>query len=188
MNDGRIVKASRIQGHRLNLRDVTERDAAFILNLRTHEKTSRYISPTSLQLSEQIDWLRSYRCDTAQAYFIIERVDGTPIGTVRMYDARGPSFCWGSWILKPEEPFYHAIESAMMIYMYGLCLGFSSAHFEVDKRNISVCRFHENFGARCVGQSDGQWLYKITAEGIQAGLGRYKRYLPSGIAVTAAQS
>ena len=86
--------------------------------LRTHEKTSRYISPTSLQLSEQIDWLRSYRCDTAQAYFIIERVDGTPIGTVRMYDARGPSFCWGSWILKPEEPFYHAIESAMMIYMY----------------------------------------------------------------------
>ena len=115
MNDSRIVKASRIQGHRLTLRDVTERDAAFILNLRTHEKTSRYISPTSLQLSEQIDWLRSYRCVTAQAYFIIERVDGTPIGTVRMYDARGPSFCWGSWILKPEEPFYYAIESAMMI-------------------------------------------------------------------------
>ncbi len=115
---------------------------------------------------------------------MVERADGVQIGTIRMYDARGTSFCWGSWIFRPGEPFYHSIESAMMIYSYGFWCGFKSSHFEVDRRNMSVCRFHESFGARCVGEKDGQFVYSIESDQIQQGLERYRRFLPDGISVT----
>ncbi len=183
MGDPRIAKAARLVGHRLVLRNATEGDAAFVWRLRTNAQRNQYISSTSSRLSDQIDWLRRYQLDSFQAYFIVERADAMPIGTVRMYDARGTSFCWGSWIFREDEPFYHAVESALMVYTYGLLSGFDSAHFEVDKGNLSVCRFHENFGARCIGEQGQQLRYSIELNEIQSGLNRYRRFLPAGIAV-----
>jgi len=92
---------------------------------------------------------------SGQAYFIIEDRAGDPLGCVRIYDARGDSFCIGSWILRAGAPQRAAIESSLMVYALGIDhLGFRRAHFDVRKRNERVWTFHERCGARRVGETD----------------------------------
>lgn len=179
-----IRKAGRVQGKTLVFRDATTTDAAFILALRTDSSKSVHISATSSEISQQIAWLESYAGKTDQAYFIIENLAGEPLGTVRLYDPQGDSFCWGSWILKDGAPRTAAIESALMVYAYAIdYLGFSQSHFDVRKGNESVWRFHERFGATRMGETTQDYLYCIGQEQIAASFKRYRKYLPGTVAV-----
>lgn len=53
-------KPKTITGNKLVFRNATTTDAAFILELRTHEKKSAYISKTSSDLRQQEIWLEKY--------------------------------------------------------------------------------------------------------------------------------
>lgn len=177
-----IRKIAWIDGHRLRLRNAAIEDAAFIFALRHDPARSRHMSATSPQLDDQRQWLARYAAEDGQAYFVIEnRAGGAPLGTVRLYDAQGESFCWGSWMLVPAAPAFAAIESAAMVYRYALGLGFRAAHFQVQQANASVCRFHENFGATRVGTDNGEIRYRIKLDAIEQSLRRYRRFLPDGI-------
>lgn len=166
------------------LRDVTAADAAFILRLRTDERKSRYLSKTPAALNAQIRWLNEYAQVQDQAYFIIQDYAGEPVGTVRLYDPREDSFCWGSWILKDGAPQTAAIESALIVYAYAIDhLGFKRAHFDVRKGNESVWRFHERFGAKRVGETDQDYLYEIDSIAIDSARRRYHKFLPQSITI-----
>ena len=179
-----LRKAARVEGHRLALRDATEADAAFIHALRTDPVRARHLSAVPPGVEAQVAWLRDYARDDSQAYFIVtDAAAGEPLGTVRLYGARGDAFSWGSWLLKAGLPPRCAIESALMVYHYARALGFQSAYFEVRQENASVWRFHENFGARRTGQRDDHFLYTLAPEALTASLHRYRRYLPDGIRV-----
>ena len=179
-----IAKASRVQGNKLIFRNANTNDAAFILSLRTDISNSRYLSKILSELKRQITWLENYATQTGQAYFIIESLSSVPLGTVRFYDARGISFCWGSWILKDGAPRTAAIESALMVYAYGIdFLGFSTSYFNVRKGNKSVWRFHERFGATRVGQTKQDYLYEINNKKISLARQRYKKYLPQKLII-----
>ena len=180
----RLLKAARIAGHKLAFRDVAAKDAALILRLRTAPGNSRHLSATSNDVARQESWLEAYAKDRTQAYFVIEDAGGAPVGTVRLYDPRGESFCWGSWIIKEGSPGTYAIESALMVYQYARSLGFTRAHFDVRKDNVSVWRFHERFGAVRSGETEQGFAYVISAEAITASLEKYSRYLPQGIRIT----
>jgi len=118
-----------------------------------------------------------------QAYFIID-FQGAPVGTVRLYDARGYSFCWGSWILADGRPQHAAMESALMVYAYALDhLGFTAAHFDVRKGNERVWQFHERFGARRVAATELDYLYTLDQAAISESRRRYARFLPDGVTV-----
>lgn len=119
-----------------------------------------------------------------QAYFIIESQIGEPFGTVRLYDAQGASFCWGSWILKDGVPKVAAIESALMVYAYAIDhLGFSESHFDVRMGNEGVWRFHERFGATRVGETELDYLYRIQQSKIFEARQNYKKFLPDPLIV-----
>jgi RimJ/RimL family protein N-acetyltransferase len=179
-----IMKATKIQGRTLIFRDANEADAAFILALRTDEQKSRYLSTTNNDVNQQKLWLANYAGLSDQAYFIIENFGAQPLGTVRLYDARQTSFCWGSWILKGGAPSSAAIESALMVYSYAIdYLGFSAAHFEVRRDNESVWRFHERFGATRLAETSLDYIYEINGEMIQAACKKYRKYLPSPISL-----
>lgn len=120
MSAVQIRKARCIRGKTLVLRNAVVADAAFILSLRTNPQKTRHLSKVSDDLDAQVAWLISYEERDAEAYFIIEDVHGVPLGTVRIYDAQGYSFCWGSWILLENAPSSAAIESALMVYAYAL--------------------------------------------------------------------
>jgi RimJ/RimL family protein N-acetyltransferase len=161
----KILKAKRLVGKTLIFRNVETSDVNFILSLRTDSEKSKYLNKTSSDVSRQVAWLENYTNKDEEAYFIIENKNGLSLGTIRIYDARGDSFCWGSWILKDGVPISTAIESALMMYSYSFeHLGFKRAHLDMRKGNESVRRFHEFCGAWQVGETDIDYLYEIDFE------------------------
>jgi len=184
VNAPTIRRAALLRGKTLQFRDASVVDAEFILGLRTDAEKSRHLSTVSGRLEDQRDWLRRYADGSGQAYFVIEDAQGSPLGTVRLYDARGDSFCWGSWILVDAAPAPAAIESALMVYAYAIdTLGFRAAHFQVNRGNERVRAFHERFGAVCTAEDELEVHYTLSAEAIAASRKRYARYLPSSLAV-----
>jgi len=181
----KLRKAARVLGKTLTFRDATVEDSAFILSLRTDSEKSRYLSAVSGELADQQTWLQRYALAEDQAYFIIQ-YQSEPIGTVRLYDPQGDSFCWGSWILKNTRPNHAAMESALIIYAYALDhLGFKQAHFDVRKGNERVWQFHERFGAVRVAETAQDYQYQIAQLAISAARNRYNKYLPEPVIVEA---
>lgn len=177
------LKAGRIIGKRLQFRNALISDAEFILSLRLDETKNRFLSAVSDDLSAQQRWLECYAADPAQAYFVIETLDRLPVGTVRLYDAKGASFSWGSWILNGDAPKSAAIETTLMVYSYGLKLGFTASHFEVRKGNEKVWRYHERCGATRTHEDELNYYYTIQQPRIEELLARYRDRLPEGISI-----
>lgn len=181
----RLRKAKILLGQSMVFHDATESDAAFILSLRTDSVKSRHLSVTSADIESQKAWLRCYASAETQAYFIIKNKSGESLGTVRLYDPQGESFCWGSWILAANAPTIAAIESALMVYAYAVSyLGFRAAHFDVRKGNKSVWQFHERFGAARLSETEVDYFYSISLDEIEKSIKRYKKYLPDGVRPT----
>ena len=180
----RLRKAHRIIGSRLVLRNAEVDDARFIWQLRRDPHRARHLSAVPDDPQAQVEWLQAYAQDDEQAYFMVTDANlGERLGTVRLYGAQGDAFSWGSWLLKAGLPARCAIESALMVYHYGRRLGFAGAYFEVRQDNVSVWRFHENFGAVRTGARDDHFLYELAPEALSAALQRWQRYLPDGIRV-----
>lgn len=178
-----IRKARYVYGKNLVFRNANKNDAGFILSLRSDPQKSRFLSAISSELADQEDWLAKYANLNDQAYFIIE-YEAEPIGTVRLYDSRDDSFCWGSWILTDYRPSLAAIESALMVYAYAIdYLGFSGAHFDVRKGNERVWQFHERFGAKRIDETKFDYFYSIENSAIQMARLRYQKFLPEGVKV-----
>jgi RimJ/RimL family protein N-acetyltransferase len=178
----RLQPVARVVGKTLVLRDAVAADAAFIVALRTDPVKGEHLSTTPDDVGRQRAWLERYHERLDEAYFVIESRSGAALGTVRLYAARGDSFCWGSWILAAEAPAAAAIESALMVYAYALDhLGFASAYFEVQAANERVWAFHERFGAVRTGAQAGAFHYTLSGAAIRDSMQRYRRYLPTGV-------
>lgn len=97
----------------------------------------------------------------------VRRHDGVPCGTVRIYDLKDDSFCWGSWILNENKTRYAALESAFLVYKFAFDkLKFKKSHFDVRKGNDRVISFHEKMGAVRTGETELDLLFEITKEAV----------------------
>ena len=141
----------------VSLNPVVVDDAEFILSLRADPELNRYISSTPQDAEEQRKWLRDYKQREAEGleyYFIISKNE-VKLGTIRAYDFRCNSFCWGSWIILRGVAPQVAVASVLMIYDFAFNhLGFAKSHFDVRKDNKSVRSFHLRMGARIVHSDD----------------------------------
>jgi len=165
----------------IQFRLITESDAEFVLSLRLDSKYNEFLSQVGADLQSQKTWISSYKKDEklgVQYYFIIERLDGTPCGTVRLYDFRNDSFCWGSWILNNDKTKYAALESAFLVYKFGFEeLNFRSCHFDVMKGNEQVLSFHEKLGAKRTGEDEHNFYFKIDPKTINIMRKKYNRII-----------
>ena len=165
-------------------REVTIGDAEFILSLRLNEKNRKWLSKTPTLVEDQIDYIKNYKLSNDQAYFIICKRSGTPIGCLRIYEPHGDTYCWGSWVTVIGLSPVVALESALLLYAYAKALGFKSARIEVRKENISVWKFHERaFGAIRVGETELDFLYVVTSEKIEAALARSASLVPNPLVI-----
>jgi len=150
----------------ISLRLITEDDAAFVLSLRTDSKYNKFLSVVTSDVEQQKTWIRNYKEDEGsgkQFYFIIQRHDGVPCGTVRIYDLREDSFSWGSWILNEDKTRFAALESAFLVYQFGFeNLNYEKAHFDVRQENAKVISFHEKMGAIRTGETELDVFFEIT--------------------------
>ncbi|MDM3574833.1 butyryltransferase [Proteus mirabilis] len=154
----------------IKLRFVNENDASFILSLRTNNTYNQYLSPVKNDIHQQKKWIKQYKTrekNNQEFYFIIEKLDSTPCGTVRIYDIQDNSFSWGSWILNENKTRTAAIESALLVYIFGFNKKFfHHCHFEVMKENKKVISFHEKFNAKRIGEDELHYFYEIKPEDI----------------------
>lgn len=180
----KLRKSKKVTGNTLVFRNANPSDVEFILSLRTDIRLSKHLSETDPDVRSQQAWLKNYTNCEDQVYFIIEDKVGKPIGTVRLYDVKADSFCWGSWIIMKDAPKNAAIESALMVYSYAIeYLGFKQSHFDVRKGNERVWRFHERFGAERTGEAEFDYLYKISYKSITASRHKYNKFLPESVVV-----
>ncbi|MFT5634696.1 MAG: RimJ/RimL family protein N-acetyltransferase [Cognaticolwellia sp.] len=161
----KVYKSKTVQ-----IRLVEESDAEFILSLRLNEEYNTFLSSVTTDVEQQRRWIQNYKEDEAsgkQYYFIIETLKGLPCGTVRVYDLKKDSFCWGSWILNENKTRFAALESAFLVYDFGFQeLGFNKSHFDVMKGNEKVISFHEKMGAIKKGEDDNNYYYDIFKEDV----------------------
>ena len=174
-----ITRIAAVKGKHLVLREVQESDAEFILKLRRDPRKGRFLSPVDDDVARQRAWIRQYLASSGQAYFLICDTRLRPLGTVRLYDAQGTSFSWGSWIVIDEAPRFTAIESALLVYSLAIeHWGFENCHFKVHRDNAGTLGFHAKFGARRVRESDDEVFMTIDRAAIRSSLKRYGRHLP----------
>lgn len=179
-----IRQLSRVHGKSIVLANVQVEDAEFILSLRLDPNRNQFLSSVDNDVEKQREWIRRYLASEGQAYFVICDKAMAKLGTVRIYEAVGDSFSWGSWILKADAPAAAAIETAVLVYQLATKVwGFRSAHFKVHRANTSVLAFHEKFGAERVAESADEVHMRIGAAQIEASLARYARYLPAQLLV-----
>lgn len=168
-----------IRGKTIFLREILLDDAEFVLNLRTDAEKGNYLSPTLGGIEKQKEFISYYSESLTDFYFLICDWSWRRLGTIRIYDIREDSFCWGSWILSKDAPKNAAIESALLIYDFAFfALHYSKSHFDVRKENKSVVNFHKHFGARIVLEDslDYHFGYDITTYlNVRQ---KYSRFLP----------
>lgn len=180
-----IRQTPELVGKTLVFRNASPDDAEFILSLRTDPVKSRYLSTVSPDVQSQRDWLKAYRAGTGQAYFIICHQDSA-IGTIRLYDAKGESFCWGSWILVDDRPRQAAVESFLMIFSYAVDhLGFRESHFDVRRGNTRARSFYQWMGAESTGSSGEDIYLRMTPEAISAARLAHRDILPDPVTLVA---
>lgn len=174
-----IHRVAAVRGKSVILREVEEADAGFILKLRLDPEKGRFLSPVEDDVAKQRAWLRQYFASQGQAYFVICDAQLTRLGTVRIYDAQGASFSWGSWILSADAPPFTAIESALLVYhLATVHWAFEACHFKVHEDNAGTLAFHQKFGAWRTRHADGEVHMALDLATIRGSMARYGRYLP----------
>jgi RimJ/RimL family protein N-acetyltransferase len=158
----------KIVGTNVCLRLVQPADAAYLFQLRTDPALNTHLSQVYGTIADQEAWITSYKEREqagAEFYFIIERLDQTPCGTVRLYNIEGNTFTWGSWMLDCNKPRKAALESAFHVYDVAFnTLGLRCAEFDVRIDNGHTIEFHRRFGATELHSDQTDTFFEYTAE------------------------
>lgn len=153
-----------LESKNIRLRLVEETDAEFILKLRLDDRYNQFLSSVTPDLQSQKNWITQYKIDEKnkkQFYFIIERLDGTPCGTFRVYDLKKDSFALGSWILNEDRTKYAVMESLVLASKFGFeVLGFEKCIFDVMKDNKKVISFHKKIGGKIIDEDEGNYYFQ----------------------------
>jgi RimJ/RimL family protein N-acetyltransferase len=183
MSDAAPVARDGLRGRTIRLRLAEPEDAEFIFALRRDEDRSRHLSAIGPDVESQRQWLLRYKEREragAEYYFVICAEGGDAVGTLRIYDCRGDSFSWGSWIIRAGAPASIAMESALCVYEFAFGpLGLERCEFEVRKGNERVIAFHTRFGARMTGEDDLSYKFSFSKTDYAAARPRYAKFLPA---------
>ncbi|MGM9994305.1 MAG: GNAT family N-acetyltransferase [Candidatus Avigastranaerophilus sp.] len=153
------------EGKFVNIRDIEEKDAEFVLSLRCDKKKSQFLHKTDPDIQKQINYIRHYKTLDNEWYFIIENKEGKPIGTYRIYDLRQDSFCIGSWLMTDNSSLNEVIEGEYLSKIFAFeTTGFNKFHFDVRKNNKKVMRFHKLMGAKIVSEDEIDYFFECTKE------------------------
>ena len=149
---------ARIEGPNLALRLIQPDDAEYVHGLRTDPAYNSHLSEVRGTADDQQQWIEAYKlreARTLELYYIIERRDGTPCGTVRLYDIQPDRFTWGSWILDHNKPPKAALESAILSFGVGFeVLGLQRAIVDVRIANTHAEAFYHRLGMIELNRTD----------------------------------
>lgn len=159
---------------------VNEKDASFILHLRTNNKLSRHLHPTQDDLECQIQWIREYKIREKEGreYYFIFSKDDKPIGVNRVYNIFEYFGVGGSWLCDPNnDPMDSLITTILGDEVCFDIIGLAYIVFDVRKANTHVWKFHESRGAIKIGESDIDYYYYLSKTNYKSKINKYLRLL-----------
>lgn len=154
-----------IEGKYVNLREVEVEDAAFILKLRTTGKAAQFLHKTENNLEKQIAYIKNYLTLENEWYFIVERKDGTPLGTDSIYNVHGDEFIGGRWVMSDTSLPEEVLEGSLLCWNYAFnILNLQKDNYDVRKANKKVLRYHQMWEAIKTGEDDLDCFFTMTKE------------------------
>lgn len=152
-----------ITGKNIDLRPLRISDAEFILSIRLNPALSKYLNPVENDLEKQREWIKNCINDPRESYFIIQNKKSEPVGTIRIYNIQGKTFCWGSFIVLPEARSYASLESLVLLYNHAFFdRGFEQTDFDVRKQNEKALNFYLRFGAAITHEDELNYYMRYT--------------------------
>lgn len=143
----------KIEKYGLYARFVEEKDADFILKLRTNPVLSRFLHATDSDVEKQKAWIRGYkeRERRGEDYYFIFFKDNNPVGLNRIYSIHDKTFTTGSWLFDPNAPFECSIAASIIVRE----LAFEEMGFELEDgydgvhvNNKQVYKFNKLIGLK----------------------------------------
>lgn len=147
-----------IEGEAFRLRPIEERDAEFVVALRSTAGRSQYLHPISPSVDDQLRWLGAYFKREGDYYFVIEHIaSGRAEGLISLYDVSTEEKTaeWGRWIVAPAS--LAAIESVVLL----MDLAFEKLRLRkvyscTVAENTATNSFHDGCGFRRTGIQVGR--------------------------------
>ncbi|WP_316737882.1 GNAT family N-acetyltransferase [Pedobacter aquatilis] len=168
----------------LRLRLIEPDDASFVLELRNDQTLSRFLSKTSNNLQDQVNWIKSYKEREMQGkeyYFIASDNDDKLLGTTRISELDGCCFELGSWLFSRDAQDGAAIIADIITREIGFdTLGFNCCKFNVRKENKSVLKYHLNFGPSIVDETDIDTFFKLDKENFNKNKYKFLKFYTNG--------
>jgi capsular polysaccharide biosynthesis protein/RimJ/RimL family protein N-acetyltransferase len=167
ISEPKKLVVEKIKGDTIGFRLVEPEDAAYIHQLRVDPLYGRYLSPAAPSLDAQRAWLEDYKArefEGVEFYFLIERQDTRPCGTIRIYNVTTTEATWGSFILDAAKPSKAAFEALVLVHwiIFNL-MGKESALFDVRKDNDRALALYRRFGAAEIGSDEGNIYFRQTS-------------------------
>jgi RimJ/RimL family protein N-acetyltransferase len=119
------------EGFGVRLRPVQMDDATFIVWLRNLEYVRGKVGDSAADVASQEAWLSAYFEREGDYYFIIETLNGIPLGTHSLYDVSGAGAELGRWIIRP------GVLAAMPSQMVAIDVAFGRLGLN-SLRNVTV--------------------------------------------------
>ena len=159
-----------LERYGVKVRLAPEQDAFFILSLRTDERLSRFLHKTDNDLVKQLEWMKAYkeREHKGEDYYFIYTNDDGPFGLNRIYDIHDDCGTGGSWLCKPDTDVEASIATLLIMrdIMFD-CIGLQNDLFDVRKGNSHVQKIHKMMGAKMIGETDLDYLFKLSKSDYQ---------------------
>lgn len=135
-----------LKGKFVNLRSVLTSDSEFILKLRLDENLNKYINKVDNDLEKQILWIKNQQKAENDYYFLIESIEGNPLGTISLYNIQNSEGEFGRWVSIGNS--VQNLESVIILHDFGFYeLGLDLIYSETVRENKKVLNFHKRFGA-----------------------------------------
>lgn len=168
--DGSSVKREdfAVKAKNISMRMISKSDAEFIVKIRTESKASRFISPTSHEVEDQIKWIDEYykrEVEEKDYYFIYEDDDKTSWGAIRLYDISDDGFVIGSWVSLPGGPGQISIKAWLLAVEFGFnSLNLENCFLDVRKKNVYVHFFLKFFSPKLIKEDELNYYYSFKKE------------------------
>lgn len=153
----------------LQYRFVKEEDANFIVELRTNDKLSKYISATDASVEKQKEWIRTYKEKEEKGleYYFIFFLHGIRLGLSRIYNIEDNHFTQGSWLFSPTAP----VGSAVLGNIISCEFAFELPHMEyllTDARKSNhTHKYVKSFHPEILKETDLDIFYRISKANYQ---------------------
>ena len=131
------------QKYGIQLKPVEESDADFIIELRTNNQKSRFISATNPDVTQQKEWIKDYK----------------------IREKKGEEY---QKLKKNKQINIVKLDIMIKEYVFNV-LQLENLHFEVRKLNMSVIKYHKKFYPKITSEDELNYYFSLNKSEFERG-------------------